>query len=810
MPNAYWLARETFCWNIDDLTDDVEVVLHHDPNGTMFVTSEGMIGGSRVELVRAAPISGALLERFPHLREQQCWTAFLRGNDVRRMLRGQIALAAYRDGELIDVASIQAAGVIDELLSYDGPLGVTITEEVTLALWAPTARKVRLHLFLTSAESEPSRTIELDFDETHGVWSASFGHDVLGLFYLYEVDVYVRTTGSFELNLVTDPYSVSLGLNSTKSQIADLNAAAIVPDGWSNLTKPPLQRLEDSVIYELHVRDFSSADESVPPLHRARYAAFGDDTHGTCHLKRLADAGVTHLHLLPINDFASAEDERRDYNWGYDPLHWLVPEGSYAIEPDGAARTREVREMVSALNALGLRVVVDVVFNHTYASGQHPLSVLDRIVPGYYHRLDEDGVVAASTCCANTATEHTMMERLMIDAVLLWARAYKVDGFRFDLMGHHLLRNMTRLRDAVRALTLERDGVDGASMLLYGEGWDFGEVAHNARGRNASQMNIAGHGIGTFNDRLRDGVRGGNPFGEPLVPGFTTGLSDEFAGYPSKLRDNERRIESGMAAALRQYPIVGDDGNEYPAFDVDRIGYALTPLDAVNYVAAHDNETLFDIIQMKGPDHWTSDERVRMNNLSVSVIALAQGIPFFHAGDELLRSKSCDHNSYRSGDIINRIDFSGQNNNWAVEMPVSKEDPSVLRRIEAVFGNRNTFVSPAQIEFAVEHFCEMLRIRRSSQLFRLDSATRIIESLRFHDRHALGVCVMSLSDLNERLLVVFNARPIPYEETLLPDFSSMQLHPVLQKSHDEVVRGAKFVEGRVSVPPRTTAVFVNG
>ncbi len=205
--------------------------------------------------------------------------------------------------------------------------------------------------------------------------------------------------------------------------------------------------------------------------------------------------------------------DRDGFNWGYDPYHYTVPEGSYSTDPSGSARIREFREMVQALNTAGLRVVMDVVYNHTHASGQNDKSVLDKVVPGYYHRLNAEGAVEKSTCCANTASEHVMMEKLMVDSLRTWATAYKVDGFRFDLMGHHMVANMLKVRERLSALTLDRDGVDGSKIYLYGEGWDFGEVAYGARGLNATQANLAGTGIGTFNDRMRDAVRGGSAFG---------------------------------------------------------------------------------------------------------------------------------------------------------------------------------------------------------------------------------------------------------------------------------------------------------
>jgi pullulanase len=266
-----------------------------------------------------------------------------------------------------------------------------------------------------------------------------------------------------------------------------------MPGGWQTLDKPPLSAPEDIVLYELHIRDFSWYDEDVTPDYQGRYLAFTEtESAGMQHLQALADAGLTHVHLLPSFDITTipewrheqvefdtellasfppdsdqqqaiiqADDDQDGFNWGYDPYHYSVPEGSYATNPDGPARILEYRAMVQALNEAGLRVVADVVYNHTSAAGQNPRSVLDRIVPGYYHRLNANGALETSTCCANTATEHNMMQKLMLDSLVTWATVYKIDGFRFDLMGHHMLEDMIAARDTLQGLTLAGDGVDG-------------------------------------------------------------------------------------------------------------------------------------------------------------------------------------------------------------------------------------------------------------------------------------------------------------------------------------------------------------
>ncbi len=345
----------------------------------------------------------------------------------------------------------------------------------------------------------------MGLDPLTGVWSLQGQPDWNLKYYLYEVEVYVPALGKVVRNQVTDPYSVSLSMNSKLSQIVDLADPAFMPAGWQTLAKPALEAPEDIVIYELHVRDFSIFDPLTPAEHRGKFMAFTDkESYGMKHLQTLARAGLTHLHLLPVFDIATIEEDparRREpdlthlasfpgdfkeqqalvakykdmdgFNWGYDPYHYTTPEGSYATDPDGPQRILEFRQMVQSINSTGLRVVMDVVYNHTHASGQDEKSVLDKVVPGYYHRLNAQGAVENSSCCANTASEHAMMEKLMVDSLVTWATAYKIDGFRFDLMGHHLLSNMVHVRQALDSLTLSKDGVNGKEIYHVRGGLEF-------------------------------------------------------------------------------------------------------------------------------------------------------------------------------------------------------------------------------------------------------------------------------------------------------------------------------------------------
>jgi pullulanase len=573
---------------------------------------------------------------------------------------------------------------------------------------------------------------------------------------------------------------------------------------------------------------------------------------------------VTHLHLLPTFDIATINEnaaertepdraelaalppdsdqqqaiiaEGRDldaFNWGYDPLHYNVPEGSYSTDPDGPARIREYREMVLALNSMGLRVVADVVYNHTNASGQSDLSVLDRIVPGYYHRLTASGRVETSTCCQNTATEHAMMRKLMVDSTRLWAQQYGIDAFRFDLMGHHMKDDMLAVRAAL-------DEID-PSIYVYGEGWDFGEVAGNARGVNATQRNMAGTGIGTFNDRLRDAARGGSPFGGQQEQGFVTGLytdpnetdqgtAEEQLARLLRLTD---LVRVGLAGNLAGFSFTDASGATVTGADVDYngspAGYTADPQENIVYVSKHDNETLFDAIQYKAPADADMAQRVRMQNLGNSIVMLSQGVPFFQAGDDLLRSKSLDRNSYNAGDWFNALDWTGQIH------PLGARPAAGGRQREYVAGDGPAAGQPRPDAAAGAHrrrrrptsarWRRCGPVRRCSGCRRPKKCRLACTFLNTGPEQLPGVIVMSLSDTvgddldptADRLVVIFNAddEPITFA---VPDWAAqesgagreMALHPVLAASADATVLESSWDSdtGTFTVPGRTTAVFV--
>jgi pullulanase len=863
---ALWVNADTIVWNTIG-SPKYTYFLHYDPNGQLKSTPQGIEGGQSISLTfsNAGP-GGDVFQRNPYLTG---FSAFkLDPADLAKIpeiIKGQIAVSARdQNGQLIDASGVQTWGVLDATYRYDGPLGVTWESgKPTLHLWAPTARSVSVQLY-DDATTTKDTVLPLALDPQTGVWSIAGDANWKDKFYLYEVEVFVPSTGKIEKNLATDPYSFSLSLNSLRSQIIDLEDADLQPPDWLQLAKPGLAAPEDAVIYELHVRDFSVNDQTVPENERGTFKAFTElNSNGMKHLKQLAEAGLTHVHLLPAFDIASVDEDKTTwkspdieqlkampgdsdqqqievekavaqdgFNWGYDPYHYTVPEGSYSTNPDGSTRILEFRDMVQALNHSGLRVVMDVVYNHTNASGQNPKSVLDKIVPGYYHRLNAKGEIETSTCCQNTATEHKMMEKLMIDSLLTWAKEYKVDGFRFDLMGHHTLENMVNVRKALDALTLEKDGVDGKSIYIYGEGWDFGEVANNARGVNASQLNIGGTGIGVFNDRLRDGARGGSPFAPLPEQGFATGLLETPNGYETRSPEDQKArlieymdwIRAGLAGSLRDFPMMNAEGEIVPAESIKYNGkpaaYTLDPQENINYVSAHDNETIFDAVQAKAPTSTLLADRVRMNNLALDLVMLGQGVPFFHAGDDLLRSKSLDRNSYNSGDWFNQLDFTYQSNNWAVGLPPAGDNADKWPIIQPLLADENLKPSSAEIQSAAAHFAEMLQIRKSSNLFRLQTGDQIKQHLSFYSTgpdQQLGMIAMRLSNSGEQrlddpfgeIVVIFNATS--QEQTLKVDELKnlpFALHPLQAASDDTVVKQSKYNQGAFAVPARTTAVFV--
>jgi len=839
---AYWLDHDTLAWGVPD---DSVVALHFSDDASLAVTADGLVGGSSLPLTRDGVVGGAIAEKFRHLAGLPVYTidpGYLA--DVPQILKSQFAVAATDStGAPRDATGVQPAGVLDDLYTYDGELGAVFDGTIpTIRVWAPTAKSVKAHLFDDSNNANPaSAVISMTEDAATGTWSATGDPSWNRKYYLYEVEVYARYTGQVETFLVTDPYSLNLSMDSKRSQIINLDDKDLKPRRWDRLRKPRLRAPEDVSIYELHVRDFSWHDDTVPEHTRGTFKAFAlPYSRGARHLRKLSRAGLSHVHLLPAFDCATISEDRSThatpgdlsgfasnsteqqaaietikdqdgFNWCYDPFHYTTPEGSYATDADGTARVKEFRS----------------------GSLQGEKSVLDKIVPDYYHRLNDAGFIETSSCCANTAPEHNMMEKLMLDSLRTWATAYKVDGFRFDLMGHHTRQNIEKARDMLQSLTRRNDGVDGRSIYLYGEGWNFGEVANNARFEQATQANMGmGTGVGSFNDRMRDAVRGGGPFdgGEDHVrrQGFINGLyldpnalnsgsSEEFAEL-MRLTD---WIRLGLAGTLADYVFMDSDGNFVRGADIDYFGnpgagYTSDPQEVINYAAAHDNETLFDISQYKLPLDTDMDDRIRVANLANSIIALSQGIPFFHAGQDILRSKSMDRNSFNSGDWFNFLDFSYRKNGWGRGMPPFGDNQNNWPVVTELLANASLGdINRRDIRAANKHMLEMLRIRKSSKLFRLRTGEAVMDRLEFHNTgpgQVPGLVVMSLRGKKDiEIVVLFNASPeartFHFQSS---DDSEFELHEIQEKSHDAVVRQSHYDDDEYTfyVPARTTAVFV--
>ncbi len=797
----------------------------------------------------------------------------LSADDAKHLLKGQTVVAAYNSGgSQIDISRTQIQSVLDALYAASAKtqtLGVTYSGGVpTVKVWAPTAKSVTLKRYATSSGAETG-SHAMTLDAASGVWSITAPDNSWDRqFYLFDVQVYVPSEDAVINNLVSDPYAVSLSqdgaaLGDVRSQFANLADSDLKPVGWDSLSKPALTNFEDIVVYEAHVRDFSINDSTVTnAAHRGTYKAFTYDgqsgrpgpSDGMAHLQALQAAGLTHIHLLPAFDIATiiepvaertepdmsffnpvthratddAQTEVGDnratdsFNWGYDPHHYGLPEGSYSTNPDGVTRILEFREMVSVLNQNGLRVVMDVVYNHTAASGQGDKSVLDKVVPGYYHRYTTDGALYMSSCCDDTATEYEMMEKLMIDTLVRFAVDYKVDSFRFDLMNLHTRQNMLNVQAAIQALNVGTHGVDGNKIYLYGEGWTFGSAQDKGFATCphcfADKYNMTGAGIGLFNDIIRDAAHGG--YSEDSLQirkqGFINGLSYDWNGYEyaNRFQSDLHTATDRLRSALRAS---GTDWNGQGAPFTD------DPQEAVNYVEKHDNETLFDQNVFKLPSNVSMAERVRSQNMGVSIVGLAQGIPFLQMGQDILRSKSLDRNSYDSGDWFNRVYWDRSSNNFGSGLPPAWDNDTRWGIMGPLLANTALDPALADMNFAASHLRETLRIRKSSPLFRLTTEADINARVSHYNNGNTqdALIVMRLSDEPapdldpnwENILVFFNAHKNAQSITI-PGANGFTLHPLHTNSVDDdpvITGGATFNDASdtFTIPARTTVVFVS-
>ncbi len=546
-------------------------------------------------------------------------------------------------------------------------------EKTTIKIWAPTAHAIELRLYKDGQNGEAFHKTTLQPDGK-GIWTAILKGDYQGKFYT------IRVNDGEWLDEVPDIYARCVGVNGKRGMI--FNPQKTNPENWQNDKGPELQSFTDAIIYETHVRDFSVAENSGIK-NKGKFLAFTEENTRTKNgfktgLSHLKELGVTHVHLLPVNDFFTVNEEQpaEKYNWGYDPQHFNAPEGSYATNPyDGSIRILELKKLVKTLHDNNIGVVLDVVYNHTYFAKE---SVFNQTVPGYFYRQKSDGSFANASGCGNEiASERSMVRKYIVDSLKYWATEYHIDGFRFDLMGIYDIETMRIIRDELNKI---RPGI-----LLYGEGWaaDQSPMPENLRAvkHNISQL----PGIATFNDDFRDALKGGH--GDKKSKGFVSGL---------ELR--EEAVKFGVIAATSHPQIV------YDYVETSKRAWAAVPSQCINYVSCHDNYTLFDKLKMSSPKATDAELR-KMAKLAGALILTSQGVPFLHAGVDFCRTKNGDGNSYKSPDSVNQIDWDRK------------------EKYADVF----------------EYFKKLIHLRKNHPAFRMRSTAEISKNLNFCTQYQLGV-----------------------------------------------------------------------
>lgn len=576
-------------------------------------------------------------------------------------------------------------------------LGVNYSPaKTTFKVWAPKASEVMLRLYSTGNAGQVLDSINLT-KSNNGTWSISITKDLKNLYYTFQVlqeDKWLLES--------PDIYAKAVGLNGKRGMIVDLSKTN--PEGWNRDRRPRFKNYNDIILYELHVRDFS-IDPHSGILHKGKFLGLTEtgtknsdgESTGLDHLKEL---GITHVHLLPSFDFSSIDEsapQLNQYNWGYDPLNYNVPEGSYSTNPyDGNTRIREFKQMIKTFHDNGISVILDVVYNHT-ANRQ---SGFNQFVPGYYYRHNVDGSYSNGTGCGNeTASERPMMRSFMNWSVAYWAKEYHIDGFRFDLMGIHDVETMNLLSETLYKIDPQ--------VFIYGEGWAAGKspLPENLR---AVKGNVARlKDVAVFSDDIRDGIKG--KWNDLTSKGFVSG-------------------QAGNAESVK-FGIVGS--TYHPQVDYSKVNYsksawAKEPAQCINYVSCHDDNTLYDRLKISNPG-ISEDSIIKMDLLSNAIILTSQGIPFLHAGEEMLRTKHGVANSYHSPDSINAIDWS--------------------RKTQYAFVNK--------------YYKDLIRLRKDHPAFRMPSNTMIQQHLKFLDTNDPLVIAYMLTDHAnndswKNILVIFN------------------------------------------------------
>ncbi|WP_349643648.1 type I pullulanase [Bacillus wiedmannii] len=593
-----------------------------------------------------------------------------------------------------EIGKVIRSEEFDHSFYYGGnDLGNIYTPQHTkFRVWAPTASEAKL---VTYKKWNDKIGTEINMQQGEkGTWKSELKGNQKGLFYTYKVKIGDKWTEA------VDPYARAASVNGDKGAVVDLEETN--PKKWKGNKNPKFNNPEDAIIYELHVRDLSIQPESGIKQKGKYLGVTEKGTRGPEGVKtgldHMKDLGVTHVQLLPIFDYASVNEENLNepqYNWGYDPKNFNVPEGSYSTNPyEPTVRITELKQMIQTLHDNNLRVVMDVVYNHMYNAAE---SNFHKLVPGYYYRYNEDGTFANGTGVGNdTASERKMMRKFMVDSVTYWAKEYNLDGFRFDLMGIHDYETMNEIRKAVNQIA--------PSIILHGEGWDLNTPLApelKANQKNAEKMK----GIAHFNDNIRDGLKG-------------SVFEEKENGFVNGKENMEDRIKKGITAGID--------------YDVNLSTYQ-DPEQILTYVEAHDNHTLWDKLELTNPGD-SEEVRKQMHKLSSSILLTSQGIPFLHAGQEFMRTKYGDHNSYKSPDSINQMDW--------------------LRR--ASFNNE------------VDYMKGLIELRKKYSAFRMTSAEQIKKQVSFIDapKNVVAYSIKGNGNKNEYFMVTHNANREAVDITL--------------------------------------------
>ncbi len=509
-------------------------------------------------------------------------------------------------------------------------LGLTYSpNHSSFRLWSPRAEAVELLLYKHPTEGRSYFIVSLVQSDS-GTWYKQMPGDLQGVYYTFSAKINGKWSDA-----VPDPYAKAAGTNGLRAMVTDLKLTD--PHDWKKDKSPDFSRnnlATDAVIYELQIRD-ASIDENSGIQHKGKYlglaeqnTSFNGVSTGLAHLKEL---GVTHIHLLPFFDFNSIDEskpEKPQYNWGYDPQNYNIPEGSFSTNPsDGITRIKELKTMIAAMHKAGLRVVMDVVYNHVSQVRQ---SNFEQLVPGYYFRQKADGSFSDASACGNeTASERPMMRKFMIESLLYWVKEYHMDGFRFDLMGIHDIETMNQISKALHEVKPD--------ILLYGEGWAGGDSPLPESLRAVKKNDAYLDRIAVFSDDIRDGIKG------------------------SVFKENENGFVSGNAAKTISVKFGIVAACQHPQIDYSKVNYSTeayspTPAQTINYCECHDNNTLWDKLKNSNPTS-SEEELKKMHKLATTIVLSSQGIPFLHAGTEFYRTKQGVENSYNKPDSINKLDW---------------------------------------------------------------------------------------------------------------------------------------------------------